>query len=630
LALDLTGDAALPVVLRVEAAPPGLDEAEPGPTDLGLWPVDGRDLRGTLLAPSDRDLYTMTLGRSGVFDLSLAVDDDRAAQVRLQRAEGSGWADLLVADGETGQIDRPGLSLPAGHYQIAVSGLGERPSHYRLGLWSAGTDATGEPDDTPDQARLLEAGQTVTGQLGPDNPGFIRFAIPSAGHRWELRGALGLAGLTLTGPDEIGLGQWQARDGALVLRLTLPPGPFLAGLTGAGPYALRLTDLGPLPPDAETEPDDDATTAEPLAPGQSVTGDFQSDSDVDLFEIDLGAPTPLTLAIAPPDDGALDAVLTPADAPSRQATVGPDTATLSYVATFPAGRSFLALRPHDPVVSGRYRLSLARAPLAEPFEPDVAQAVPGDGRMRGRFGGLDREDQLFATLPQGAGAVVLRCTGALADWTLTTFGAAQPLAQAEPGQAVVVPFDPDLGGAVDWRVHGSDVAGNYDCLIAFGPQGQLQDVPSAPDGTAHLAPGQAASGRFETAEDRSDLVLDLPEGEMAALRCSAPLTAPDDAVAAAPAGPMLDGEAHVLTGSAAPIALQVGPAAGSALPQGWTCGLFTSGALRTPGALAVLLANDQRSEPRGPRQALCRCHRRPGHHDLDPRNVWQPLGNAGA
>lgn len=590
LRLDLSAPPGVPILLRAAAAPPGLDEAEPGPTELG--DLSARPAaRGVLLAPDDHDGLGFDLSAGGDYDLVLrlpqGLEPNSVVHLRLQRQTDAGMVDLLAGDADAAGLLRAGLHLAGGRYLLDVTGSVSVPTPYVVGLAPSAEGVPGEPDDTADTARSLAPGQGVNGVLGPDNPAFLRFAVPVAGHLWELRGAFGLDRLTLTGPSEIALGQWQARDGGLALRLALPPGPFLAALTGAGRYAFRLSDLGPLPPDAEAEPNDSLATASPLPPGARVTGDFQADGDTDIYEIDLGAPTPLRLTLTPPDDGAVAVSLAPADSAEVTALLSPGNGPLTYDATLPAGRSLLTLRPRDPGLSGRYGVALDRIDAADPFEPAGSAALPGDGRIAGDIGGLDGVDHIFTPLPAGPGAAVFLCTGALKSFTLWTFGEEDQLVRGEPGRPVVLSWDDSTGGALDWRIEGDEVPGPYACRMAMAPRSAPPATQQASGGSARLGPGQSVAGQFATADDRLDLALDLPPGALALLSCSLPdagMEAGSLALADALRAPALPDGSHPIIGGDVPDSLRLAPDPAQPLPQTVTCTLAGDESLLTPQA----------------------------------------------
>lgn len=331
-------DGSLPLMLlRFTALPdPGrYDEREPGATALGVIGPEGRDFRVALLARSDRDDVDFTLTRTVQFDLSLTVQDRGGAAMRLLRLQ-DGAQLLFDASAGAGVALRRALTLPAGDYRVEVSGERAAPSDYALAFRPASDSygaPQGEPDDQPFGARELRVGQALRAILAEDDPAYVRFTVPTPDHLWELRGVQGLTDLALRDGNDRDIGAWAARDGALVLRLVLPTGRFLGHLRGTGPCALRLSGLGPRPKGFEAAPNEAEAAAQRLAPGQSYMGDFQSEGDVDLYEITLAAPTPLTLTA--PDDGVMRTELDLDGIAALVADVDPATGPVRYI--FPGG-----------------------------------------------------------------------------------------------------------------------------------------------------------------------------------------------------------------------------------------------------------------------------------------------------
>jgi hypothetical protein len=274
---------------------------------------------------------------------------------------------MLAGNALDGRLFRAGLALAAGEYRLSLAGERDRPADYRLSLAPSAPgplQPEGEPDDDPALARLLQPGRALRGVLGPDNPAFLRFTVDLPGRLWEIRGVQGLVSLSLSDRKHQEIASYRARDGSLVLRLALQPGPHLIRLAGEGPYALRLTDLGARQPEDEAEPNDSPETAMRLRPGSGITADLQAAGDTDFYEIDLPAPLPLTLTVTPPDDGALPAELTLSETGSTQTAIAPLTGPVSYTALFPAGRQVLRLGAPD---------AAAAAPPAPDARPEAAR-----------------------------------------------------------------------------------------------------------------------------------------------------------------------------------------------------------------------------------------------------------------
>ncbi|MEO8241478.1 MAG: hypothetical protein ABI832_04150 [bacterium] len=592
--LQIKGEAGLDGQLPVQmlmvsaAAVDRIDEREPDDTDLGIWPDTGRQARGVLLADFDSDGYEMALDHAAVVDLTLQVADRGAATVTLSRHDADRWLQLVQVAAEDGVVLRSGLTLPAGLYRIVVAGERPLPSDYVVSVMPAETTAAGEPDDQPELARPLQPDTALRGQLGADNPAYIKFDITQAGHLWELRGVQGLTRLSIVDGNDRDVGSWDATGGALVLRLALPTGHYLAFLRGDGPYALRLADLGQRPEGYEGEPNDDDATAMRLVPGQHDTGDFQTAGDNDLYEINLAAPQPLTLTLTAPDDGAMKADLALDGVGTLQTVVAPQGGPVSYTALFPLGRSVLRLSARDDGLSGRYQVALSRAGFAEDNEPVGVAALPRDGRISGRVGGFDAEDRVFVPVPMGSGTLAVTCRGA-AEMALYSYGDETVLARAAPGEVILQDYTPDLGGAVELRLAGADVPADYACRVVFPPEvGPLDPVrhdEALDEGAVTVVhPGQRVVGQTADAGDYDRFRI-AAEGALVGLRCDAAVDRwrvfEGDHLAQSLSAAMPDGT-HVFVADASDV-LEIGP--GPDGPAGWACEVIAEDAFLPPSRL---------------------------------------------
>lgn len=576
---------ALPLMLLRVSLPPyadQTDEYEPGPTAWTLPQSGSATFRGTLLAKSDLDEVDFTLTKPAQFDLSLTVQDGGMAQMRLLAVDRDGAHLLLKAADRQGMALRQGLTLPPGTYRVAVSGERDAPARYTLSLTPTTSGAAmGEPDDQPLAARAMTTDTALRGELAPDNPAHVTFEVAMSGHLWELRGVQGLTHLALTDGNGQMVGDWQAQNGAMALRLALIPGRYVAELRGDGAYALRLSDLGPHPQGAEAEPNDRDTAAHRLRPGQGWQGDFHSPDDIDLYEVTLAAPTPLTLTLTAPDDGAMRAELLLDGIGGRVVDVRPDGPPLTYTALFPTGRHVLNLQARDPGLSGRYGLRLDRADLVPQDEPIGLSALPGDGRITGVVGGFDQSDQIFVPLPVGSGTAALTCQG-VPDWSLSTYGDAETLARAADGQVVMLDYATGLGGAVAWQLDGGPLPQPYACRVVFAapPDADMPTLPhdDAADGAAAtpVPLGSRIQGVFGDDRDGDRFSIVAPPGNLVGLRCD---TAPDQTrpsggdhlARALGAGPLPDGT-RVFVAEAAQ-AVELWPRADGLFPQPWSCAI---------------------------------------------------------
>lgn len=573
------------------------DENEPGETDLGVLPADGRAIRGVLLAKNDRDTFLLTLNDTATLDLSVQMAGSSRTFLSLRRD----GIEVLSADFADGLLFRPGLTLPPGAYQIDLSGDQDRPQDYSVDLVPGTAGPQGEPDDQPDMARSLPEGQALRGNLGPNNPGNVRFDVPAPDRLWELRGVQGLGTLELVDGNGAVLGVWEATSGALVLRLALPPGSYVAHLRGDGPYALRLSDLGQTPQDFESEPDDTETSALRLRPGMRVTGDFQSVGDNDFYEFTLAAPTPLKITATGPDDGPIVVDILAEGAEKLRAELPLGGAPVSYAALYPAGRYLVQLRAREEGISGRYQLQIERTDHPEMDEPGGVSALPGDGLITGQIGGFDFQDRIFLPLAQGSGSVAIACQGALRFSEVWTFGDEVRLARAEPGETTVLPYGPETGGALGLWVYGdvNDPTGTYDCRLRFPPgpanghpQAVKHDEALDDSQPSPLTPGSTITGQFDSDRDRDTVVLPPLAGQFLGLHCDVPIERlrGDGILGAALNAPAMPGDIHPFLAPDAPLTLEINPPADGAFPQNWTCALLDDAAFSTLAVMGTVAA----------------------------------------
>ena len=601
-------------LLRASALqdPSGFDENEPGDTDLGVLPEAGRSINGVLLARTDRDTFLLTLNDTATFDLGIEVPDS-ARNFLVLRRDG---VEILTADFSGGLLFRPGLTLAPGAYQIDLSGDQDQPRSYSINLVSVSATAEGEPDDRPELARSLPEGQAMRGTLGPDNPGNATFDVSAPGHLWELRAVQGLAALELEDKNGTVLGVWEAASGAMVLRLALPPGSYVAHLRGDGPYALRLSDLGQAPEGFESEPDDTESAALRLSPGMQVTGDFQSIGDTDFYEFILAAPTPLKITATGPDDGPIVVDILAEGAERLRAEMPMGAAPFSYAALYPAGRYLIRVQARQEGISGRYQLQIERTDHPEIDEPGGVSAMPGDGLITGQIGGFDIQDRIFLPLAQGSGTLAIACQGALRSWEVWTYGDEVLLARAQPGETAVLPYGPETGGALGLYIDGdvNDPTGTYDCRLRFPPgpvEGTLttlkHDEAVDESQPIQLTPGSTITGQFDSNGDRDTLVVAALAGQLHGLRCDIPIERlrGDGVLGAALNALAMAGDIHPFLSGADPSMLEINPPLDGAFPQTWTCSLLTEAAFFTPAMMGPVAAftgfDDPAADPAAPK-----------------------------
>lgn len=523
-----------PIIIRVLEAN-NHQESEPNsereggtPVDVGTVGEDGFRASGNLLAKQDRDAFEFLLEETAFWNLSLNTDRDENAELVFELLGPEAKGEILKLNTWSGQALRQGLELPDGKYRITINGSSDRPVGYQLRLdpTSQPTAAAGrEPDDTQMFARELPVDGAVRGQLSDDDPDMLRFDVGVDGHLWELRGIVGIQDIILSDRNRQQIGRWKADDKSLVLLLTLNPGRYFAELRGNGPYAFRLSDLGPVPQGDATEPNDTPAQALRIGPGDRFEGDFHTNQDLDLFSFDLDVDTPLSLSVTPPDDGSVNAEL---KRDNRRWSTANISDTENYSARLPAGQWTLRLSPAGNDISGRYEVSLARADGAEGPEPDTLpgtlQALPTDGLIKGQVGAFDDLDVIFVQLPEGTGQLALTCSGDARDISLWTYGDKVRLGALDSGRMILIEYGPELGGAIELRIGNSQKSFDYQCRVAFiqSEKDPLQgkSVPHE-DATPPqlLTAGTRLDGQFDDEKDEDSFIIES-EGLLAGFSCS--------------------------------------------------------------------------------------------------------------
>lgn len=634
LSAEARGDGTWPLILlRVSATPDmQVNETEPANVTVVAVPEDGeRLLRGTLLAPEDTDVWELAVEREGLLDLSVMLLGEHApdteARLTLERRSPKPAGDVLELRVRPDGVWRDALALVPGRYRLRISGSQDTPRDYRVRFAPTQTAAEpgwgAEPDDTPLVARGIVVGEPVRGRLAADDPGHLRFRVSDAGHLWEIRAAAGVEDIQLSDTHGNRVGDWKRDAAALAVRLNLEPREYLMRLRGSGPYVLVVRDLGPAGPGLEHEPNDDPSEAVRLGIGMAVSGDFHTSDDSDHYLISLSAPTPLALRLSAPDDGGMLADLDPAGLEPRRGALGPATGPIGYRAVFPAGDTLLRLRAADSGISGRYGVAIERIDWAPPEEPEGVVAMPRDGRIQGRIGGLDLEDRIFLPLPTGSDHAALLCTGVFAGLEVRTFGDAQRIAWGEPGRMIVFPYGPELGGGLDLRLTGQAGEGDYACWLGLRPEpaGELRLLDALDsDPPQLLKPGQRMRGQFEAADAHARLALDLADVPLAGLRCvsagdpPAPL-APGAALRAESGAGLEEGllapafadGTRPIAATGEPAILRITPPPEAALPLAWQCDLIPPEGFAAPADLgepAPFTALHTRGGDRAPARAV--------------------------
>ncbi len=235
------------------------------------------------LSPNGKQVV-WTQGETWIgFDL----DEDEAARawgLTFQGALGhSATAELQDADGEvllsltsdgTGPVLRPGLSLPAGDYRIrteqAEAGVQWIALPRGTPVSSDGREA--EPNDR--EPTTIAFGETIRGRFDESDTDMLRFEVDeeAAAKRWNLAVEGGLESKIELCLQRIAMKRLQhcnrGEQHTEKFALGFAPGEYTLRLSDSGPdgvdWQLTWTDLGPIRPGEEVEPNDHHEHAAPL------------------------------------------------------------------------------------------------------------------------------------------------------------------------------------------------------------------------------------------------------------------------------------------------------------------------------------------------------------------------------
>ena len=345
----------------------------------------------------------------------------------------------------------------------------------------------------------------------------------------------------------------------------------------------------------------------PLVPASN----FLLGGDRDLFEVITEVPTPLTLRFQPPDDGASVVDLHLSGSGKLRGEFTANQPEVRYSVEFPAGRNLIDLRARENGVSGRWVLSLERTETPEKGEPNGVLALPRDGLLSGRIGGFDPEDRVFIPLPEGEGDLVVTCDGAFKALDLRTYGDDKHLLRVSPGIAGVLPYGPNLGGAVEMRIFAEQAPDNYACRIAFPPRDDAfstvtHDEATDADAPTPLPPNAEVTGQFGEGDRGDRLSLMLEPGALSALTCrdgSGAALPPrrlrpvgsEALTAALRQQPLADGSIVITGPPSGEAVLEIRPGGDDAA---WRCSLAGADRFRAPsdmGAMAAFTAPRDRA-----------------------------------
>ncbi|MFN8620889.1 MAG: VWA domain-containing protein [Chloroflexota bacterium] len=274
---------------------PSTTEVEPNDDAGTATAVDGAfAIAGDAAGSRDELAWTLPETPSGQgWTVRLAGTVGVGLSVSLLAEDGSEIAS--ARQGPDGTATLADLVLPAGRWDLLVSGAGDSPTAYGLNAVQGPLDGDAEPNDRVGQELLIDpAAGPVKGRLWPaDDRDRYRLVIPEGAtpvlRDFKLLGGRGIRrSLCLEGPDGSDL---QCRDGTggVALRsLDLRPGTYALRITGdASPdhgYVLRIDETASPAADFEAEPNDAPLLATAWDSSITMHG-LGSGDDTDVFRL---------------------------------------------------------------------------------------------------------------------------------------------------------------------------------------------------------------------------------------------------------------------------------------------------------------------------------------------------------
>jgi len=364
-----------PGTLRVVRSEPGGkrsegQEAEPNDKWQHATRVDlSEPVTGRFQARRDVDHFSFSID-AATADRSLAVE------ARLAKAGQTLEACLLDGNGGTmqcregkGAVLLGGLVLAPGRYVLALD-KGPADGEYTVALETGGPPRPGyeaEPNDALDLATAFPAKRRIRGLLDPGDQDFYRLVVTEEPKLWRFQ-AIGQGIQEVAYYDGAGTRVQRIRTKGNQRRVRLDnlyllPGTHYVSVSGKkeGKYALLARLIGPPDPDAEREPNDDASRSHRLAIGQTRTGTLADPGDQDHYRFFIANDDHVRLAIQPPVDGSVHAALSWYGEKLARSHPGRPGEPVTLSGVFPPGDYQLELTANKPS-DAEYALQLERLP----------------------------------------------------------------------------------------------------------------------------------------------------------------------------------------------------------------------------------------------------------------------------
>jgi hypothetical protein len=396
-----------------------VDGAEAEPND--QWKIANRvDLAGPLTGrfqrKGDNDHFLFELTPENAEErivLEVVTSDRSALTFCLLNHRGEN----LQCRAGAGNVRLEGLALDPGEYGLSL-GRGQEGAEYTVTLAADGPHEQGmeaEPNDSVALATGMPANQRIKGRIDKDDKDFFRIVVDGEPQLWRFQ-VVGDGVHEVAYHDGSGREAQKIRGQPNQRRITLDnlfllPGVHYVAVAGraSSEYTLLTRPLGPPNPNAELEPNDDATRMLPLRIGQVRTGLLSDLGDRDNYRFHLAHHDHVRLTIQPPADGAIRAQLYWDGTKTREASA-PAGRPLVLEGLFPPGDYRLEMITAQPS-EAEYQLGLERlerfacAVDCEPNDnPGFARAVPPAGVIEGRWASGATRTGMRCRCPRGRSA----------------------------------------------------------------------------------------------------------------------------------------------------------------------------------------------------------------------------------
>ncbi|MGD8385068.1 MAG: hypothetical protein PVF89_06645, partial [Lysobacterales bacterium] len=371
--------------VKLEAKPPGLIHA------VGSVAV-GQRAEGEEAEPNDAwdlanrvDLAQPVTGRMGKTHetdfFSFLVDEktsDQLLELRLETTEPGQPLEFCLLDGagkrlqcrrgETPHV-LPSLLLSPGRWGFNV-GRGKEGVSYRVSLSAQGPVKRGmeaEPNDAFENASAVPANNRIKGHISGEDTDFYEFRVTEEPQLWRFQViGKGLFEVAYHDASSRAVATVRPRPGQARVRLDnlfLLPGKHYLKVRGKGPldYTVLARPLGPPDPNGEREPNNDNSSMQRLAMGQTRTGLLAEADDNDYYRFFLGNWDHIRLTIQPPVDGIVAPSLYWYNRSFGAGQPGAAGEPVTLEGLFPPGDYHVSLKARQ-TSDAEYQLKLERLP----------------------------------------------------------------------------------------------------------------------------------------------------------------------------------------------------------------------------------------------------------------------------